>query len=377
MTAYPAPLRSGISCAWSDKRIAGDSVKAAHYWPLLDALTAARARYQLLPATLVVLKALCSFLPKQPETLDGPLLVWPSNETLCERASGIAERSLRRHLDRLVNAGLILRKASTNGKRFALRIRQNIVDAFGFDLSPLFTRRGEIFDAREAQREQDELAHVLRTEIRVALYSLEGTCLISAETCAAILLTLRRKADIAALEATLQDLRQLQGRIENQQFPQQTAEMTGTNGQNDRHLQNTDNESISSVLQPIEEISSVKPTAHPLPDLPNFDECTDTLRESIAFSPDPVRNWLGFKSFAQKIAPMIGIDGTLLRKASVSMGEIAASVAVLCLVQLSERLRVPAAYYQKLVQLAQENKFSLQGLLRAAGKRRENSGLQV
>lgn len=78
------------------------------------------------------------------------LLVWPSNELL-EKRTGIAERSIRFALSKLLDLGLIKAKDSANGKRFAQRSPHGqIIRAFGFDLMPLVEREDE-FDARVAE----------------------------------------------------------------------------------------------------------------------------------------------------------------------------------------------------------------------------------
>lgn len=64
-------------------------------------------------------------------------LVWPSNEFLMER-TGLVERSIRYALAELVKLGLIEARESANGKRFAIRAANGqIIDAYGFDLTPL------------------------------------------------------------------------------------------------------------------------------------------------------------------------------------------------------------------------------------------------
>jgi replication initiation protein RepC len=86
------------------------------------------------------------------------LVVFASNATLCDRANGMDERALRRHLSRLSDAGLIRRKQSATGKRFPLKRDGMIRDAFGIDLTPLLERHAELADrAEEARREAEEL----------------------------------------------------------------------------------------------------------------------------------------------------------------------------------------------------------------------------
>jgi DNA-binding transcriptional ArsR family regulator len=60
-----------------------------------------------------------------------------SNAQLSVRAHGISGTTLRRHLGALVDAGLIVRKDSANGKRYARKDKLGeIEDTYGLDLSP-------------------------------------------------------------------------------------------------------------------------------------------------------------------------------------------------------------------------------------------------
>lgn len=66
----------------------------------------------------------CSLFCREKElTGDGELIVWPSNEQLMARANGMPATTLRRHLAVLVDCGLIIRRDSPNGKRFARKGR--------------------------------------------------------------------------------------------------------------------------------------------------------------------------------------------------------------------------------------------------------------
>ena len=71
------------------------------------------------------------------------LLVWPSNDYLMSR-TGLTERAIRRILRQLVDLQLMAPKESPNGKRYAVKdLAGQVVDAFGFDLTPIYARRGE------------------------------------------------------------------------------------------------------------------------------------------------------------------------------------------------------------------------------------------
>jgi replication initiation protein RepC len=56
----------------------------------------------------------------------------------------MAPTTLRRHLAVLVDCGLVVRRDSPNGKRFARKGQGGEVEqAYGFDLSPLLARAAE------------------------------------------------------------------------------------------------------------------------------------------------------------------------------------------------------------------------------------------
>ncbi|KFG69375.1 plasmid replication protein RepC [Microvirga sp. BSC39] len=71
------------------------------------------------------------------------LLVWPSNDYLMSR-TGLTERAIRRILRQFIDLQLIAPKDSPNGKRYAVKdLAGQVVDAFGFDLTPVYARRGD------------------------------------------------------------------------------------------------------------------------------------------------------------------------------------------------------------------------------------------
>src|ERR1700688_1119315 len=119
------------------------SEKAVHKWQVFRAICTAKARIGVSERALAVLDALLSFHPETTLSGDG-LIVFPSNQQLALRAHGMAPATLRRHLAALVDCGLILRRDSPNGKRYARKGKGGeIALAFGFDLAPLVVRAEE------------------------------------------------------------------------------------------------------------------------------------------------------------------------------------------------------------------------------------------
>ena len=118
--------------------------KVVHKWRIFRAICTARPALCVSERSLAVLNALLSFHPETTLAAEDDLIVFPSNEQLCLRTHGMPPSTLRRQLAALVDAGLIVRRDSPNGKRYARKGRGGeITLAFGFDLSPLAARAEE------------------------------------------------------------------------------------------------------------------------------------------------------------------------------------------------------------------------------------------
>ncbi|MGO7283473.1 plasmid replication protein RepC, partial [Rhizobium ruizarguesonis] len=114
-------------------------------WKIFRALCEAKDMIGVSDRALAVLNALLTFYPKNEIAEANGFVVFPSNEQLSLRTHGMAGTTLRRNLAMLVEAGLIIRRDSPNGKRFARRNGEGgLGEAFGFSLAPLLVRAREI-----------------------------------------------------------------------------------------------------------------------------------------------------------------------------------------------------------------------------------------
>ena len=110
---------------------------------LLAALKAAAPRLGLSPRLVHKLDWLFQFTAPQDWGREARPIVWPS-ASLQREALGLWESRVKTINRALIDAGLITMKDSTNGKRYGRRDPSgNIVEAYGFDLSPLATRHCE------------------------------------------------------------------------------------------------------------------------------------------------------------------------------------------------------------------------------------------
>lgn len=139
---------------------------------LLRLIRTTRSKLGLSTGDVLVLDTLLSFLPCRDRAtgVDLPidpnmlLVVYASNRSICERANGMDERVLRRHVSRLVAAGLLQRHDSATRKRFALRTAGKVRAAFGLDLTPLLRFANELRQMANEILETQETIRAIRSE---------------------------------------------------------------------------------------------------------------------------------------------------------------------------------------------------------------------
>jgi hypothetical protein len=95
-------------------------------------------------------------------------IVWASNAYLMEQ-TGFSLSALKRHARRLVEAGVISFKDSPNGKRWGRRDEEGvIIEAYGFDLSPLSARAEEFEQLHMEIQAERALCQRLKRQITVS-----------------------------------------------------------------------------------------------------------------------------------------------------------------------------------------------------------------
>src|SRR6516225_4405478 len=95
-------------------------------------------------------------------------IVWPS-ALLEQEALGLSETQAKRLNRYLIEAGLVTMRDSPNGKRYGKRDgKGRIVEAYGFDLSPLAARHAEFVRVAEEGRAEREAMGRLRRRATIA-----------------------------------------------------------------------------------------------------------------------------------------------------------------------------------------------------------------
>jgi len=131
------------------------------------------ARYIGLRGNIIVaMDYLFSLTRPQDWTGDSRPIVWPSAREQSE-ALGLSPSGVKFLNRRLIELGLILAKDSPTGARWGRRGHNGqIIEAYGFDLSPLAHRAAEFAAIRDAGREDDRIRAQLRRRKTVAIKSI-------------------------------------------------------------------------------------------------------------------------------------------------------------------------------------------------------------
>jgi replication initiation protein RepC len=239
-------------------------------YELLGPVRVLRKELGLTSNDVTVLTALISYLPRDRNTAGGETppkltVVFPSNASLCERANGVDERTLRRCLTRLDDAGLIDRKNSSNGKRFPLRYGGIIRDAFGIDLNPLIQSHDALTAKASKLAEERERLRSLKAEalaLRASLLQderLDETRLSSLGVIRNILRRATLTAD--AVSQIIADLRELGATAAQsygeRQISSTPLDETQTQRDDDSHRDQCSNDMSARNGQNVRQIESI------------------------------------------------------------------------------------------------------------------------
>ncbi len=353
-------------------------------WELLRELSKAQAAFGVSERELTVLQGLLSFFPDDALGGNAEMVVFPSNKAICERLNGMPCSTMRRHLARLVEAGLLQRRDSPNGKRYVRKHGEERV-AFGFDLSPLYCQSEEIARAAEAVREAEERVRRLREVVSLMRRDLAALAEFGDEMQPGLgiwdqlrdkaILTaraLRRKLSIEDLAAYRADLEALLDQARNIIDGSETEEMNTNDARSERHHHNSNKESID--LEPALEKSGA---AAGVPDVDRDEPVADVdeqdtrhlpkipLHLVIAACPSlktfyqgEIRHWHQLFDAACHVRPAMGISASAWEEAQRFMGPEQASIVVSAMLERFEDIRSPGGYLRALTAKAAAGEFS-------------------
>ncbi|WP_449397031.1 plasmid replication protein RepC [Devosia riboflavina] len=323
---------------------------------------------------LAILDALLSFHPETAFYGDSELIVWPSNAQLINRAYGMSPATLRRHLANLVDCGLVIRRDSPNGKRFARKTHDgDIEQAYGFDLSPLVARAVEFKDLAAGIRE--ERSALRDAKSRLTLTRRDITKMIEAGVeegvpgdwgrllgrYQAIIATLPRSAARAVIAAVTDELDQLWSEVRNllENFIN-SQNLNANKSQNERHKQNSNPEpkyESESRLGKLEEDGQAGGPDN-VKSLPKRDLPLHTVLEAcpkvrwLSKGEAEIRNWRDFMAVIAVGRPVLGISPSAWNDACEAMGEREAAIVLAAIYQKQNAIRSPGGYLRNLTERA-------------------------
>jgi len=359
---------------------------AVHKWQVFRAICEAREMLGPSDRSLVVLNALLTFLPETVMTPGVNLVVFPSNAQLAARAHGMAPATLRRHLAVLVQTGLIIRRDSPNGKRYARKGREGLIEtAYGFDLSPLVARADE-FSALAAdvaaRRRQRQL---LRERITIARRDCAKLLETGASHCdvqaweafhvryrqlaasparsASVELLDQRASSLAALR---DDIAAELGKFLKEQ--KISEKMSGSESQTGRHIQNSDKE-ILYIEEPPQP-SQLNNT--PLDKAPSIQLATvlEACPDIQDFAASPINSWRDLHDAAAIARAAMGISPDIWNAFRQQAGDDQAATVIAAILQRRDRISRPGGYLRNLNDRLRAGQFSARPMLLALARKR-------
>jgi replication initiation protein RepC len=135
---------------------------------LLAALKAAAPRLCISPRLVHAVDWLFRFTQPQDWERGGRPVVWPS-ASMQQEALGLSETQVKDINRRLIELGLVTMKDSPNGKRYGKRDpKGRIIEAYGFDLSPVAARHAEFVRLAEEGKAERQAMGRLRRRATIA-----------------------------------------------------------------------------------------------------------------------------------------------------------------------------------------------------------------
>jgi replication initiation protein RepC len=365
--------------------------KAVHKWNIFRAICLAKNRLGVTERALAVLDALLTFHPETVLTGEG-LVVFPSNQQLSLRAHGMPPATLRRHLAVLVDCGLIIRRDSPNGKRYARKGRGGEIElAFGFDLAPLVVRAEEFEALAEEVLAEDRALKLARERITICRRDI---CKMIAtgieegvptrrdgrgptdwaelhELYRGIVGRLPRTATRGLLEEIATELALLADEILNLLEIHVKSQNPSVNeSHSERHIQNSNPNSLVDLEPRSPEswgaIVALDPEPERMPDRTYplgmvLDACPDI----IDYSRGGISSWRDFQAAVAVVRPMLGISPSAWLDAQNVMGVGEAAVVVAAILQKGETISSAGGYLRGLTRKAAAGEFSLGPMLMA------------
>ncbi|MER8601144.1 replication initiation protein RepC [Mesorhizobium sp. M1339] len=332
---------------------------------------------------LAVLNALLSFYPDSELSEENGLIVFPSNAQLSLRAHGMPDSTLRRNLAELVDCGLIIRRDSPNGKRYARKGRGGeIEDAFGFSLAPLLARAHEFEAAAERVRADNRALRLMRE--RITLHRRDIQKLIEAaveedvpgdwgglwKRFRAVVEAIPRRACIADLEPIVADLAALRDEVDKLlEIHMESTNPSGNESQSERQQSDSNTDSIFEFEPALEKSGApaepLTRNAEPARTYP-LGLVLKACPEIADYAVEGIGNWRDLMITAAQVRGYLGVSPSAYEDACHVMGQEIAAVVIACILQRAQHINSAGGYLRVLTEKARAGEFSVGPMLMAA-----------
>ncbi|WP_027143752.1 plasmid replication protein RepC [Mesorhizobium sp. WSM3626] len=381
-----------------------DRTTAVPKWQAFRDITEARDAIGATDRSLAILNALLSFHRDDELSGEGGLVVFPSNEQLIRRANGMSSATLRRHLSVLVTCGLVIRRDSPNGKRFARKGEGGEIElAYGFDLAPIVARADEfkqlaaaVQAERKAYRLVKERLTICRRDIVKMIDAglneeVPGDWRRFQARYEAAVGRLPRTASRQLLEAVADELENIWAEVHQllETFVK-SQDLNANESHSERHIQNSNPDSHSTdeterglglqkeASSSAERDDNVR--SLPKRDLPLgmvLDACPEILNMARGAQ---IRTWRDFVAAAELARPHMGVSPSAWQEAVQVMGPEKAAITIAAMLQRTDQINSQGGYLRNLTDRARNGQFSVwpmvMALLRARldAKASQNAG---
>ena len=353
-----------------------------HKWHVFQDIKDARLALGATDRGLAILNALLSFHPDTALYGDSELIVWPSNEQLIGRANGMSPATLRRHLANLVDCGLVIRRDSPNGKRFARKGQGGEIEqAYGFDITPIVARAAEFRDLAETVRAEKKAFRVVKERLTICRRDIVKMIDPGIEECVpanwgrvqqtyqGIVSRIPRTAPRQVLEEIADELEELWSEVRDALESFVKAQNLNANeSQTERHIQTSkpdsksESENSSGITDAASGSAEITDNVRSLPrrELPLtivLDACSNMLW--LVKGGGGIRNWREFLAAAEAARPSLGISPSAWEEARTTMGEQQAAITVAAIYQRADQINSAGGYLRNLTEKAKAGKFSV------------------
>ncbi|SCB49637.1 plasmid replication protein RepC [Rhizobium multihospitium] len=361
------------------------SGKTVEKWKVFRDACEAREVLGIQDRALAVLDALLTFYPDNELSADRGLVVFPSNDQLSVRAHGIAGTTLRRHLAALVEAGLIQRKDSANGKRYARKDGSGAIeDAFGFSLAPLLARAEELAHAAQQVAAERKRFRVAKEALTICRRDVRKLITAAMEEGAPgdwrhiealfidLIARIPRSPIVSDLTSILEEMELLREEIVNRLEIQENSQNMDSNAiQNGCHIQNSKPESIHELEPSSEKEQGEKPAEQPKrmvePRQPfPLSMVLRACPEIAMYGPGgAINHWRELMSAAVVVRSTLGVSPSAYQDACDVMGPENAATAIACILERAGHINSAGGYLRDLTRKAARGEFGLGPMLMA------------